>query len=492
MRASLSSLLVPLLLAAAQALAAEPTNQVLQYHGDAARTGDFIVPSLTWQRTGALHREPNFHAKIEGIVNAQPLFWNPGSEPAMLIVATENDTVYALNAETGATMWEKTLGTPVPGSELPCGNISPLGITGTPVIDEERGAVYLDAMMMGTGGKPEHAVFALSLANGSILRGWPIDVAGALKTAGVVFNTAYQNQRGALSIVGDRVYVPFGGHFGDCGTYHGWVVGLSLQAPYQIVSWQTRADGGAVWAPGGIASDGKDLFVATGNTMDASQWGGGEAVIRLPPNLEFTDAPADYFAPTDWRALDARDLDIGGVAPVLFDLPGQGETKRMALALGKDGKAYLLDRDRLGGIGGALASQPVSTSPIRGGAAAVPADGTEFVAFQGPGTSCPSGSRRGLTVLKIGASPPSIGTAWCGGIEGRGAPMATTTDGKDNAIFWILGAEGDDRLYGFRADNGERLFVSGPLPGLQHFQTLIATPRHLYVTAENAVYVFGF
>ena len=82
-----------------------------------------------------------------------------------------------------------------------------------------------------------------------------------------------QNERGALIIVKDMLYVPYGGHYGDCGQYHGWVVGVSLSDPTEVVAWATRAQAGGIWAPGGIASDGTSLFVATGNTMADSPFG---------------------------------------------------------------------------------------------------------------------------------------------------------------------------------------------------------------------------
>jgi outer membrane protein assembly factor BamB len=479
-----------------------PTPQVLTYHAGAARDGDFVVPGLTWNRARALHADTGFHARITGDVNAQPLFWHPdGSGPGLILIATEHDTIYALNAKTGATTWEKALGTPVQRSDLPCGNIFPLGITGTPVIDATRRTLYLDAMRHGERGEPEHAVFALSLQDGSVLPGWPVDVAASLESEHITFNTPYQSERGALALLDNTVYVPFGGHFGDCGNYHGWVIGLSLDAPHAVTSWQTRADGGAVWAPGGISSDGSHLFVATGNTMNSAggrkfsapqQWGDGEAVIRLTPDVHFSGNTADYFTPSDWAQMDDRDQDLGGIAPLLFDLPGSGGTRPLVVALGKDGKAYLLDRNRLGGIGGSLASEQVSRNPIRGAAAAVRVDDSEFIAFQGSGSNCPDAAGRGLTVIKVTTSPPAITTAWCGSVPGRGAPMVTTTNGRTDPVVWMLGAQGDNRLYGFRADTGERLFVSAALPGLQHFQTLIATPDRLYVAAANAVYAFGF
>jgi hypothetical protein len=109
---------------------------------------------------------------------------------------------------------------------------------------------------------------------------WPIDVADALRGAPQPFNARDQNERGALTIVDGMLYVPFGGHFGDCGDYHGWVVGVSLSDPGKVISWSTRARGGGIWAPGGISAVGHSLFVATGNTFGASSWSDGEAVFR--------------------------------------------------------------------------------------------------------------------------------------------------------------------------------------------------------------------
>jgi hypothetical protein len=144
-----------------------------------------------------LRLDAPFHTAFQGQVYAQPLLWRPTASGAgALIVATEEDQVYAIDAQTGAQIWQRTLGVPVPGSALPCGNISPLGVTGTPVIDEARATIYLDAAVMSANG-PRHEIFALSLADGSIEPGWPVDVATAL---GGSFLPAVQSQRGALAL----------------------------------------------------------------------------------------------------------------------------------------------------------------------------------------------------------------------------------------------------------------------------------------------------
>jgi hypothetical protein len=473
-------------------------QSVLGYHGSPDRSGNFTIPALNWERARSLHLDPGFHPQFAGHLYAQPLYSQlPGSASGVLIVATENDEVHAIDAKSGSQLWMRSLGRPVALSTQPCGNIDPLGITGTPVIDEARQAVYLDAMV-GDAAGAHHRVFALSLKDGAPLPGWPIDVAEALAARGEHFNTRFQNQRGALAILGGRVYVPYGGHYGDCGDYHGWVLGISLRDPRDIVSWNTRGRGGGIWAPGGISGDGRALFVATGNTFGASTWSDGEAVIRLMPDLRHEERPQDFFAPADWKALDERDADLGGSNPLPFDVPSPEGPKPLVLALGKDARAYLLDRGNLGGIGRSLESETVSTQPIRTAPAAYPAADGVFVAFRGQGAHCPSApSDHNLTALQIRAgSPPALATAWCGAFKGEGSPIVTTTDGRANPIVWIVGAEGDGLLHGYRGDTGEPLFTGGgsgnAMTGLRHFQTLLAAGGRLYVGADGRIYAFAF
>jgi len=227
--------------------------------------------------------------------------------------------------------------------------------------------------------------------------------------------------------------------------------------------------------------------------LGASTFGDGEAVFRLAPELRRSDDKRDFFAPSDWRALDGSDTDLGSSNPVPLDVPGAKGTQALILALGKDRKAYLLDRNNLGGIGGQLAEATVAQSVIITAPAVYPAGEGLFVAFQAPGARCPKGGGDGLTVLQIKAgAPPTMTTAWCGAMRGRGSAMVTTTDGHSNPVVWMLGAEGDNRLHGFKGDTGEELFTSEPLSGLRRFQTLIATQDRLYIGADGRVYAFVF
>src|SRR5207248_3072055 len=122
------------------------------------------------------------------------------------------NVVLGLDAAGGATVWKTGLGDPVPLSKLACGNIDPLGVTGTPVIDPATGTLYVDAMTTPDGGTTKrHMVYALSAADGSVRPGWPVDVEAALASRGIHFHASDQNQRGALALEGGWLYIPYGG-----------------------------------------------------------------------------------------------------------------------------------------------------------------------------------------------------------------------------------------------------------------------------------------
>jgi hypothetical protein len=141
---------------------------------------------------------------------------------------------------------------------------------------------------------------------------------------------------------------------------HGWVVGVPINNPSSVTAWATTAIGGGIWGHGGVASDGTNMFVITWNTFNTGgNWLGGEAVIRLQAGPLFSGSPTDYWAPTNWLSLDNGDIDLGGCGAVLIDVPGATPSQPV-LALGKNGNAYLLRRNNLGGITAPVASANVA------------------------------------------------------------------------------------------------------------------------------------
>ena len=486
----MASTLIGGLLASGAALA----DNVLTYHNNNLRHGDYIAPALTQTAAAGIHFDPGFKASFSGNVYAQPLFYHPKGGSPMLIVATESNAVVALNAATGATLWTAQLPSSVPNSDLPCGNINPEGITGTPVIDEKTGTLYLDALTL-VNNAPTHQIFALSLGNnGAVLPGWPVSVDALASKAGLTFTSFTQGNRSAALLFGGNVYFSYAGRSGDCGTYHGTVLQIDPSNQSLGGLWQTRAHGGGIWAQGGTSSDGKSLFSTTGNTMGANNtWQDGEAIVRLKPGLAHSTNTADYFTPSNWQQLDNSDADLGGTEAIPLNVYGGKRAVARVIAFGKDGKAYLASRGNLGGIGGEIAATQVSNSEIITAPATYSTTAMTMVAFTNSSSqSCSSNSLTMLDIAPTGSSP--ITTAWCAEFNGRGSPMVTTTDGANNPIVWVVGAEGDNELHGFDAVHGGVVFNgSGTgMQGLRHFQTLISAEGRLYVGADNKVYAFTY
>jgi hypothetical protein len=473
---------------------------VLQHHKNPWRDGLYVDTAFTKASAGKLHMDTTFKSTIQGPTLAQPLYFEngPGGKD-LVIVATEQNQVYALDAATGGAVWQKQVGTPVGQGSLPCGNLNPVGITGTPVIDAASRTLFFDAMTTPDGGSTKkRLIFALSLDDGSTRQGWPVDVSAVAKSGAVSFDSSVQSQRGALALVGGTVYVAYGGHWGDCGNYHGWVVGVPIANPAGVKAFATTASRGGIWASSGVASDGTSIYVATGNTGTTTAWGHGEAVLRLTAGPVFSGQPADYFTPSNWKALDGADLDLGGTGPVLVDVPGANPS-RLIVAMGKDGNAYLIDRTNMGGVGTgngttgeALSSMHIANGQIIQASAAYTTSMATYVAFNAVGL-CPGGGYTDLSAIKISAtSPPALSMAWCGAQGGFGSPIVTTTDGRSEAVVWSIG--GGNRVLGWDGDTGMRVFNGGgagdAMTEVSKRQTPIVAKGRLFVAANDAVYAF--
>jgi outer membrane protein assembly factor BamB len=325
-----------------------------------------------------------------------------------VIAATEANSVYAFDAASGRLRWRARLGTPVDGDSLPCGNIDPSGITGTPTIDSARRTVYTVAFL----SPAHHVLFALDLGTGSIRWRRAIDPPGA--------DPKVHQQRAALAILHGRVYVSYGGLFGDCGDYHGWVVSVPASGPEgaaQGFQVPTEREG-AIWAPSGPAVDaGGNLFVATGNGSSTDSFDFGNSVIRLSASLKRTA----FWAPRNASSLNSSDTDLGSTGPLL--LP-----RRLVFAIGKEGVGFLLDADHLGGIGAELTSLPVCDAAFGGSAYA---SGLVYV-------SCTDG----LVALRVKGH--SLSRAWRGPGFRAGPPIvaggAVLTVDLDDGVLYALDA----------------------------------------------------
>ena len=345
--------------------AANAQVNVTQFHNHDSRDGLYVDSAFTPDAAANLARDLNFDGTIEGVVYAQPLYIENGPcGRAMVIAVTLSNNVYALDALDGTMIWQRNVGPPVPLADLDCGpKFDLMGIIGTPIVDLASRALFLGAMTTPDGGiTKQHLIISLNVDTGDINPGWPVDVGATASYNGINFTAEIQQQRPALGIVSNILYVGYGSMRDHC-EYHGWLVGVPIDNPASVTAWATDAIGGAIWGVGGVASDGGNPFVTTGNTRNPPTWGGGEAVIRFQPGPIFSGDPADYWAPTNWQSLDQSDADLGSCGPLLVDVPA-ATPSQLVVAMGKDRKVYLVNRDNLGGITQPVASAQLGNSAI--------------------------------------------------------------------------------------------------------------------------------
>ena len=455
---------------------------VTQKNNNPSRDGLYIDSAFTPGNAASLVRDLNFNGTIAGDVHAQPLYIEGGPNGPMIIVVTASNNIYALHADTGTMIWSRTDIGPAVTSGLPCGNINPVGTIGTPVVDLASRSLFFDALIDGVMKK--HFIYSLNVDTGATTPGgWPVDVNATAMYNGIIFDSLVQEDRGALALVNGIVYVPYSGYAGDCGSYHGWVVGVDINNPANVGAWATTAAKGGIWGHSGVASDGTNMFVITGNTTGTGGvWGGGEAIIRLQPGPFWSGMPTDYWAPTNWFSLDNGDTDLGGVSAMLIDVPGANPSQ-LVLATGKDSNAYLLNRNNLGGITAPVAQLSVGFTIGQSSATYTTSQGTYFV-FRA--------SSNQLKAYKVTAtSPPTIVSAWSVTQIGQGSPWVTTTDGTNNAIVWVVGAQGDGQLHGYDGDTGAVVYPgSEVMSGTRKWNSGIVARGSIYVANDNKVYAF--
>jgi polyvinyl alcohol dehydrogenase (cytochrome) len=343
------------------------------YHRDNARSGvaSGIAPlgmlAKAWQ------------TRLDGAVYGQPLVVGD-----RVFAATENDTVYALEAGTGRVVWSRHIGTPMAASGLPCGNIDPLGVTSTMVYDPATRLLFALAEV----SVARHILVSVDAGTGAVRQ-----MRAAEPPKG---DPVAHQQRAALNLLDGKVYIAYGGLLGDCGRYFGSVVALPTigdAPPISYVVPTTREAG--IWAPGGGVVVHGNLMYAVGNGESTGGYDGSDSVIALSPDLKLVDR----FAPAEWADDNAKDLDLGSMSPAVVG--------PYVYANGKRGVGYTLRADRLGGIGGLVSQAKVCEAY---GGAAVSGDTIYLPCRDGP---------RAVTVDRAGA----IRVVWRAPIGAAGSPV---------------------------------------------------------------------
>jgi outer membrane protein assembly factor BamB len=475
---------------AACANSATPSPSVLERNNHPSRDGIFLQPALVKAAMPRMAFDDSFTAAFTGTMFASPLFLEngPHGKGAFIAVTTGND-VFALDEATGAVLWTRNIGPSAQASGAGCGSIHPIGILSTPAIDAPSRTIFV-AGAIGTTAIDRHEIHALSADDGSERPGWPVDV-GKLSAGPLRFMPQPENQRSALSLVNGILYVAYGGHVGDCGPYHGWVIAVDIKDPSKTGAWATGGQGEGIWASGGMASDGKGVFAVTGNaTGGVAAHLDSEQVVRLTGMAVLDRSTVkNLYYPAVWQAMDATDQDFGSNSPVYVEVPG-ATPSTLLVAVSKNGHMYLLDSKNLGGLnghlvdyaipaGGVSAHAPLAsyTTPLGGVHVLFPTDG---------GVPCPTATGGG-GMVSIGISagaPPQPYLAWCAPIASRNGAITTTTDGKQDVIVWYVDG---GRLVARDGDTGALLYqdAAATCPNIQQWTSPIAVKGRIIAGASG-------
>ena len=353
---------------------------VLTFHNNNARTGQNVAETiLTPANVKAATFGKIFLATLDGKVDAQPLIASGISVAGqgthnVLVAATENDSLYALDASTGATLWQTALLNTgeTPSDNLSCNQVKPIiGITSTPVISlngSGGGTIYAVAMSKDGSGNYHQRLHAVDIASGSEILGGPVDIQAQYPGAGegssggfVVFNPKQYVERAALLLLDGTVYLSWSSHC-DHPPYTGWIMGYDAAtlAQTSVIDVTPNGAEGSIWGSGaGPSADSKGniYFLDANGTFDTTLNAQG-----FPANGDFGNsfiklsttggqlAVADYFAMYNTVSESEADLDLGsGGSMVLPNMKNAaGKEKQLALGAGKDGNIYIVDRTKMG------------------------------------------------------------------------------------------------------------------------------------------------
>jgi outer membrane protein assembly factor BamB len=455
-------------------------GDLLTYDYDNLRSGrDTVDPPIA-----ALSAGPSWNDdSLSGAVYGEPLVYG-----ATVYVATEHDVVYAVAARTGRVLWSLVVGSPVSLSVVDaaptlgpqCGDIDPLGITGTPVIDPATNELFLteETMLAGpaTWQRVRHWMVAVSLTTRREL--WHRDIDPPRpNTAGTYYIPAEQ-ERPALTLLGGRVYAEFGGLDGDCGEYHGYVVDLRESGSGSLQSYEVpTVREGAIWETNGaLVSPKGDLYVATGNGSSdtVAHFDEGNAVVELSPSL----SRLGVWAPDNWVQLNDEDWDLGSAGPI--QVPGTS----LLFVAGKPASTgsfgYLMAETPLEGIGRGAYTGAVCTSGGAFGADASDVLGSGARARTMIYVPCGGGT----VALEVSAAPMRFRRAW---VASAGSPNGPpiVAGGVVWALNWSSG-----QLVGMNPSSG-RVLLERPTEPVAHFATPGAGDGMIYVPTTSGVEAFS-
>ncbi len=515
----------------------------LTYHYDNARDGantNEVV--LTPANVNTNNFFKLFTYAVDGEVYAQPLYManvaitGQGTHD-VVFVATENDSVYAFDADgnagtNGGLLWHTNLGTAATsvlfGTRYHHDVLNPLlGITGTPVIDPVTKTLYVDVLTTPVANttNAQHHVHALNIADGTERPFGPVLVTGSVPGTGVdssngvmTFNANQEDSRPGMTLVGGMLYVAFGS-FGDTDPFHGWVIGFNATNLVQMTNYVfcttpnantnvfgVNAGEAALWMGGnGLCVDASsNLYFETGNgSFSANTNGGdyGDTFVKLSTTNGL--AVNNYFTPQNQASDAANDLDLGSGGPCLLpDSVGSAAHPHLMVGSGKDGNIYLVDRDSMGHYSGTTNANLQTLNGVFAGSFGTPAYFNNWIYYQS------SGDVMKAFAITNGVLSPSTVSKTTVTLGGLGYSPVISANGTSNAIAWVIDASaynnansgsssGPSVLRAFNATNlslqlfNSNLKGSDNAPGTVKYPVPTVADGKVFVAGDFGVAVYG-
>ena len=505
---------------------------VTTYHNDNARDGANTNETLL--TTGTVNTN-NFGRlitySVDGFVFAQPLYVANVAIPGLgthnvVFVATENDSIYAFDADNntvvnGGLLWHTNLGIAPLSNNHEFGNypyidLTPeVGITGTPVIDPVSGTLYVDVLTREVTTKTNyyHRIHALSITNGMEQPYSPVVVTASVPGTGlggngtvVTFNAQSQNQRPALTLAGGTLYVAYGS-FADADPYHGWVIGFNAsnlqQLTNSVFNTTPNSSKGALWMGGdGLCVDAKTnlYFEVANGSFDANTIGGdyGDSFVKLSTSNQL--AVADYFTPSNQAAMASSDYDLGSGGPMLLpDSVGSTAHPHLMVGGGKLGIIYLVDRDNMGAYSISADNDVQEFGAGAGSFYCTPGFFNNQLYYQGI-----RGVMNAYTITN-GYIVPTASSSSTTIFYGFGTTPSISANGTNSGIVWVIQTDGSTPsdtgaavLHAYNATNlavelynsSQNIARDNPGGGVKYTVPTVANGK-VYVGAQYALSVYG-
>jgi outer membrane protein assembly factor BamB len=501
-------------------------TDVVTYHNDIARTGqNQRETTLTYSNVESSSFGKLFTLPVDGVIDAEPLYLSavtiPGKGTHNVVYAvTENDSVYAFDADTGTQLWRVSVMAKgeEPSGTHDCGQISPqIGISATPVIDRgsgPNGTIYVVAMSKNAS-KYFQRIHALDVTTGAEEFGGPTTVQASFPGNGdnshngnVIFDPGQYAERAGLLLLNHVIYTTWTSHC-DQRPYTGWLIGYneSTLAQTGVLNVTPNGNKGAIWQAGsGMASDGKFIFFLDGNgTFDIkmnskgfpAKGDYGNAFLKVSTANKKLRV-ADYFNMFDTVSESDRDEDLGSggamVLPPMKD--AEGNVHYLAVGAGKDENIYIVDRTNMGKfnphsdsaiyqeVDGALGGGEWATSAYYNGSIYFGPHGNHLMQFE-------------FSQARLTTSPHSNSVA---SFTYPGTTPSISANGLNNGIVWAIEhTDPIDVLHAYQAGNlAKELYNSNQAKNQRdnfgsasHFGTPMIVNGKVYVGTTNGVAVFG-